>query len=122
MPGPRHELAKLVLHHEARQDITTALSSLAMAEHMEEAWKLSTIRPMSGRCILNFYGPPGTGKTRATLVLALGLSKPLYQLDYSAIVSKHLGDMAKHIVLAFRQAREAAGIMARKAAPIRIHG
>ena len=105
-PEPRHELAKLVLHGEARGEIATALRSLAMAEQMEEVWKLSQIRPMAGRCMLNFYGPPGTGKTRAALGLALELGKPLYQVDYSAIVSKYLGDTAKHIVLAFRQARE----------------
>ena len=111
MPEPRHELDKLVLHEEARGDIATALRSLAMAEQMEEVWKLSTIRPMSGRCILNFYGPPGTGKTRAALGLALQLGKPLYQVDYSAIVSKYLGDTAKHIVLAFRQAREVDAVL-----------
>ena len=111
MPEPLHELGKLVLHEEARGDIATALRSLAMAEQMEEVWKLSTIRPMAGRCILNFYGPPGTGKTRAALGLALELGKPLYQVDYSAIVSKYLGDTAKHIVLAFRQAREADAVL-----------
>jgi SpoVK/Ycf46/Vps4 family AAA+-type ATPase len=77
-----------------------------MAEQMEEVWKLSTIRPMSGRCILNFYGPPGTGKTRAALGLALQLGKPLYQVDYSAVISKYLGDTAKHIKAAFAAARD----------------
>ena len=110
-PEPRHELAKLVLHGEARGEIATALRSLAMAEQMEVVWKLSQIRPMAGRCILNFYGPPGTGKSRAALGLALELGKPLYQVDYSAIVSKYLGDTAKHIVLAFRQARDAGAVL-----------
>jgi SpoVK/Ycf46/Vps4 family AAA+-type ATPase len=54
---------------------------------------------------LNFYGPPGGGKTRAALGLALRLGKPLYQVDYSAIISKFLGDTAKHVKLAFAQAR-----------------
>jgi SpoVK/Ycf46/Vps4 family AAA+-type ATPase len=111
MPEARHELTRLVLHEEARGDITTALRSLAMAEQMEAVWRLSTIRPMAGRCILNFYGPPGTGKTRAALGLALELGKPLYQVDYSAIVSKYLGDTAKHIVMAFKQAREADAVL-----------
>ena len=111
VPEPRHELARLVLHEEARSEIATALRGLAMAEQMEEVWKLSAIRPMAGRCILNFYGPPGTGKSRAALGLALELGKPLYQVDYSAIVSKYLGDTAKHIVLAFKQAREADAVL-----------
>jgi len=110
-PEPRHELSRLVLHEEARSEIATALRSVLMAEQMEEVWKLSQIRPMAGRCILNFYGPPGTGKTRAALGLALELGKPLYQVDYSAIVSKYLGDTAKHIVMAFKQAREADAVL-----------
>jgi hypothetical protein len=54
MPEARHELDKLVLHEEARGDIATAIRSLAMAEQMEEVWKLSTIRPMRG----GFYAYP----------------------------------------------------------------
>jgi len=69
-------------------------------------WQISKIQPQQGRCILNFYGPPGTGKTRAALGVALRLGKPLYQVDYSAVISKFLGDTAKHIKLAFAQARE----------------
>jgi SpoVK/Ycf46/Vps4 family AAA+-type ATPase len=55
---------------------------------------------------LNFYGPPGTGKTRAALGIALKLGKPLYQVDYSAVISKYLGDTAKHIKAAFAAARD----------------
>jgi SpoVK/Ycf46/Vps4 family AAA+-type ATPase len=55
---------------------------------------------------LNFFGPPGTGKTRAALGIALRLGKPLYQVDYSAVISKYLGDTAKHIKAAFAAARE----------------
>ena len=32
-------------------------------------------------------GLPGTGKSRAALSLALKLGQPLYQVDYSAVVS-----------------------------------
>jgi ATP-dependent 26S proteasome regulatory subunit len=60
---------------------------------------------------VNFYGPPGTGKTRAALGIARRLGKPLYQVDYSAIVSKYLGDTAKHIALAFKQATEADAVL-----------
>ena len=73
---------------------------------METIWNISSIQPQRGRCILNFYGPPGTGKTRAALGVALQLGKPLYQVDYSAVISKYLGDTAKHIAAAFRQAKE----------------
>ena len=60
---------------------------------------------------MNFYGPPGTGKTRAALGIALRLSKPLYQVDYSAVISKYLGDTAKHIKAAFAAARDHGAVL-----------
>lgn len=82
------------------------LRALEIREDLERVWNISSIQPQEGRCILNFYGPPGTGKTRAALGVALRLNKPLYQVDYSAVISKYLGDTAKHIKLAFAAARE----------------
>jgi ATP-dependent 26S proteasome regulatory subunit len=105
-PEPRHDLDKLILHPEVKTDILAGLRALEIRADMERIWNLSSIQPQQGRCILNFYGPPGTGKTRAALGIALRLSKPLYQVDYSAVISKYLGDTAKHITLAFKQARE----------------
>lgn len=32
-------------------------------------------------------------------------------MDYSAVISKHLGDTAKHIKLAFQQAREHGAVL-----------
>ena len=110
-PTPRHDIAKLVLHARTRSDIAAALRSVQLREAMEEVWKLSEIQPQSGRCVLNFYGPPGTGKTRAALGIAHSLGKPLYQVDYSQVVSKYLGDTAKHIAQAFREASEAEAVL-----------
>jgi SpoVK/Ycf46/Vps4 family AAA+-type ATPase len=111
VPAAHHALDRLVLQDEVRAEIATAVRSVVMADQLEAAWKLSQIRPMQGRCVINFYGPSGTGKTRAALGIALQLAKPLYQVDYSAIVSKYLGDTAKHIVLAFKQAKEAGAVL-----------
>jgi len=105
-PEPHHDLDGLVLHDSVRSDILAGLRSIEMRDELERVWQISRIQPQQGRCILNFYGPPGTGKTRAALGVALRLGKPLYQVDYAAIISKYLGDTAKHIRLAFAQARE----------------
>ena len=110
-PEPRHDLARLVLHSTVREDIAAALRSIEMREALEAVWKLSEIQPQAGRCILNFYGPPGTGKTRAALGIAWRLGKPLYQVDYSQIISKYLGDTAKHIAKAFKEAAEADAVL-----------
>ena len=108
---PRHALDRLVLQPSVISDIEAALRLIEIREQLEAVWKLHEIQPQRGRCIVNFYGPPGTGKTRAALGIARRLGKPLYQVDYSAIVSKYLGDTAKHIALAFRQAAEADAVL-----------
>jgi SpoVK/Ycf46/Vps4 family AAA+-type ATPase len=96
----------LILHPEVKTDIHAGLRALEIRADLDRIWNLSSIQPQQGRCILNFYGPPGTGKTRAALGIALRLGKPLYQVDYSAVISKYLGDTAKHIKAAFAAARE----------------
>ena len=105
-PEARHDLDALILHSSVRRDILAGLRAIQMREHLEAVWQISRIQPQQGRCILNFHGPPGTGKTRVALGVALRLGRPLYQVDYSAVISKYLGDTAKHIKLAFEQARE----------------
>ena len=105
-PEPLHDLDKMILHPEVKTDIHAGLRALEIRSELERVWNLSSIQPQQGRCILNFYGPPGTGKTRAALGIALKLGKPLYQVDYSAVISKYLGDTAKHIKAAFAAARE----------------
>ena len=96
----------MILHPEVKTDIFAGLRALEIRADLDRIWNLSSIQPQQGRCILNFYGPPGTGKTRAALGIALRLGKPLYQVDYSAVISKYLGDTAKHIKAAFAAACE----------------
>jgi SpoVK/Ycf46/Vps4 family AAA+-type ATPase len=103
-PDPRHDLTKLILHPDVKTDILAGLRALEIRAELDRVWNLSAIQPQEGRCILNFYGPPGTGKTRAALGIALRLGKPLYQVDYSAVISKYLGDTAKNIKAVFQAA------------------
>ncbi|HVU07836.1 MAG TPA: ATP-binding protein [Verrucomicrobiae bacterium] len=101
---PRDELDSLVLHEDVTNDLLSGLRAIELREELDEVWNISEVEPQDGRCILNFFGDPGTGKTRAALAVARRLSKPLYQVDYAAIISKYLGDTAKHITLAFQMA------------------
>ncbi len=86
------------------QQILDGLRAIQIRDQLEEVWSISRLQPQQGRCILNFYGPPGTGKSRAALATAHKIGKPLYQVDYSSVISKYLGDTAKHIKLAFERA------------------
>ncbi len=105
-PEPRHALAQLILHADVRTEIAAGVRAITRRADLEAVWNIGAIQPQDGRCILNFYGPPGTGKTRAALGVALQLGKPLYQVDYSAVISKYLGDTAKHIAACFKRATE----------------
>jgi ATP-dependent 26S proteasome regulatory subunit len=111
IPKPRHDLDALVLHPEAKADILAGLRAIEHRDDLDRIWNLSAVHPMQGRCILNFYGDPGTGKTRAALGIALRLGRPLYQVDYAAVISKYLGDTAKHIAAAFARAAEIGAVL-----------
>lgn len=105
-----HALERLVLPDALRVEIKTALRAIEIRRQMDEVWNLTSIdAPV--RTALNFYGPPGTGKTRAALAVAHSLGRPLLQVDYSALISKYLGDTAKHLVAVFKAAREAGAVL-----------
>ena len=104
-------LIGLVLHADVRNDIAAGLRAIQRRADLEAVWSISQLQPQDGRCILNFHGPPGTGKTRAALGVALRLGQPLYQVDYSAVISKYLGDTAKHIAACFKRASELGAVL-----------
>lgn len=103
-PEAHHELANLILRPSVKQQIFDGLRAIQIRDQLEEVWSISRLQPQQGRCILNLYGPPGTGKTRAALGVALKIGAPLYQVDYSSVISKYLGDTAKNIKQAFQRA------------------
>lgn len=108
---PGDELDALILHPAARADIVAGLRSIEGRADLDRIFGISQIQPQAGRCILNFYGAPGTGKTRAARGIARRLGRPLYQVDYSAVVSKYLGDTAKAIKHAFKRAGDHGAVL-----------
>src|SRR6476469_2691342 len=110
-PTEHDTFGRLVLYKATRDEIMTGVDSIMRRDDIEEVWNLSSIEPQVGRCILNFYGPPGTCKTRAAAAIAKHLDQVLYQVDYSAIISKYLGDTAKHLVTAFKRASELGAVL-----------
>jgi hypothetical protein len=51
-----------------------------------------------------FSGPPGTGKTMATQVIAADLELDLFRIDLATVVSKYIGETAKHLAQIFARA------------------
>jgi SpoVK/Ycf46/Vps4 family AAA+-type ATPase len=107
----RDDLGALVLHDEAKADLIAGLRAIELRAELERVWNIGQVEPQGGRCILNFYGDPGTGKTSSALAVARRLVKPLYKVDYSAVISKYLGDTAKHIAAAFKRAAELEAVL-----------
>jgi hypothetical protein len=51
-----------------------------------------------------FSGPPGTGKTMAAQVIAADLELDLFRIDLASVVSKYIGETAKHLGRIFTRA------------------
>ncbi|MCM1983262.1 ATP-binding protein [Lyngbya confervoides] len=51
-----------------------------------------------------FSGPPGTGKTMAAQVIAADLNLDLFRIDLATVVSKYIGETAKHLRQIFTRA------------------
>jgi adenylate kinase family enzyme len=51
-----------------------------------------------------FSGPPGTGKTMAAQVVAAELEMDLFRVDLASVVSKYIGETAKHLRQIFARA------------------
>jgi SpoVK/Ycf46/Vps4 family AAA+-type ATPase len=105
-PDFRHDLDRMILYKECRTEIRIGLNRIQRKAEMEKEWALSQIEPKANRCILNFYGPPGTGKTLGAVAVAKILEMKLMKVDYAQIISKFVGDTAKHIQQAFKIAKE----------------
>lgn len=110
-PDHRHDWARILVFPETREAINIGINKILRRDQLEAVWGISAIEPRVNRSIMNFYGPPGTGKTLTAMALAAQLEKKVYQVDYSQVISKYVGDTAKHIKGAFDKARELDAIL-----------
>ena len=70
-------------------------------------WESSRIRrlfPRGTGLIALFNGPPGTGKTMAAQVIAADLQLDVVRVDLATVVSKYIGETAKHLARIFERA------------------
>jgi hypothetical protein len=94
----------LVLPHRLRQ----ALEDFAFeARDRARFWEAPGARrlfPRGTGLVALFSGPPGTGKTMAAQVIAAGLEMDLFRVDLASVVSKYIGETAKHLRQIFARA------------------
>jgi SpoVK/Ycf46/Vps4 family AAA+-type ATPase len=105
-PTERDDFNRLILDEKVIETIMTGVKKIEMREELERIWGLGDLRPMTGKLAMNFYGPPGTGKTASARALARKLNKKILQVDYASMISKWVGDTAKHIREAFAEAKK----------------
>ena len=60
--------------------------------------------PRGTGLIALFSGPPGTGKTMAAQIVAAELEMDLFRIDLASVVSKYIGETAKHLRQIFARA------------------
>jgi adenylate kinase family enzyme len=58
-----------------------------------------------------FSGPPGTGKTMAAQIIAADLELDLFRIDLATVVSKYIGETAKHLAQIFTHASRMNGVL-----------
>jgi SpoVK/Ycf46/Vps4 family AAA+-type ATPase len=105
-PTERDTFDHIIVYDAVKNDLNDGLNLILGREEMDRDWGISEIEPMKGRCIMNFVGPPGVGKTASAKAVARAVNKKLYQVDYSQIISKWVGDTGKHIKAAFAAAKQ----------------
>ncbi|MGH8563236.1 MAG: ATP-binding protein [Gammaproteobacteria bacterium] len=58
-----------------------------------------------------FSGPPGTGKTMGAQIVAADLELDLFRIDLATVVSKYIGETAKHLAQIFARASRMNGVL-----------
>jgi AAA+ superfamily predicted ATPase len=103
--------SKLILNDSILNEINIAIHLISTQKQFKEFWMLEDFIDTSNKCVLNFYGPPGTGKTLAARYIANKLNKKIFQVKYEEVISKFIGDTAKHIAEIFDIATRAKAIL-----------
>ena len=69
-----------------------------------ESPRAQRLFPRGTGLVALFGGPPGTGKTMAAQVIAADLELDLFRIDLATVVSKYIGETAKHLGQIFARA------------------
>lgn len=104
-PDEGYEFSRMIIHPDVEESIKIGLNKIVKRDEIEAIFG-NLESTSSSRNIMNFYGPPGTGKTMAARCIARKLGKKLFQVDYSQMISKWVGDTGKHIKQAFMEAKQ----------------
>ncbi len=92
----------LVLSENVMAQVMEIRSWMTHEKKIQEDWGLKRILKPGYRAL--FHGSPGTGKTLTAGLLGSALSKDVYRIDLSMVVSKFIGETEKNLAGVFDQA------------------
>ncbi len=103
----KYSMDTVILDADTKDEIMTSVNAIKKQKAMNEAFGTN----IEKKNLLNFYGKSGTGKTLCAKSIATDLGLRLYQVDYSAIISKWVGDSGKHLKAMFKRAKASNAIL-----------
>lgn len=98
--------AKLLFYNEDTDRQVSDLASLLTEKQLRGVMKRLKERNLRGGFTCLFHGGPGTGKTETVYQLARQTSRDIYQVDYSQLRSKWVGESEKNVKAMFDEYRE----------------
>jgi hypothetical protein len=87
----------LVLSAKVRQDLEDFTFEAQERSTFWESSQAQRLFPRGTGLVALFGGLPGTGKTMAVQVIAADLELDLFRVDLATVVSKYIGETAKHL-------------------------
>lgn len=101
---PRRGPDLLVLPEQVHRQVTEIAAFTRSMNKVVEDWGFGRMMTGGAGVKALFVGDPGTGKTLAAEVIAHVLGVQLLKVDLSQMVSKWVGETAKHLDAVFREA------------------
>lgn len=98
--------AKSLFYNEDTDRQVSDLASLLTEKQMRGVLKRLKERNLRGGFTCLFHGGPGTGKTETVYQLARQTGRDIYQVDYSQLRSKWVGESEKNVKAMFDEYRE----------------
>lgn len=94
----------MVLNEGTAKRLFEVRSYLELEQTLRKDWGLDRQLSKGYRCL--FHGPSGTGKTLAATLLGKLLTRDVYRVDLSTIVSKYVGETSKNLNALFNTAED----------------
>lgn len=94
----------LVVNPATADKVEEIRSFLDYEQVLRNNWGLKKHMKPGYRCL--FYGPSGTGKTLAATLLGKYISREVYRVDISSVISKYIGETSKNLNSLFNTAED----------------